>query len=184
MTIRVGSWNILGRRNYRQERSADSGAIAAALLPYQLDVLCLQEVHFFGDSPEQQVVDEVKAAGLVHLVGEPLSPSHLDGKASLGLVIASRFPLTGKRTHRLHNPHVSALVRGKRWLLHDKGLIGVTLELGVEAGCTSARCTSFPSLNSVSRKTIATSERCGVSSGPTWTGGGRAPARARRRLQP
>jgi endonuclease/exonuclease/phosphatase family metal-dependent hydrolase len=130
MTIRVGSWNILGRRSYQQGRSADQGAIVAALRPHLLDVLCLQEVHFFGGYPEQQVVDELRAAGLKHMVGAPLSPSHLDSRARLGLMVASRFPLTQKWVHRLHNPSITALVRGKRWFLHDKGLLGVTMDLG------------------------------------------------------
>ena len=128
--IRVGSWNILGRRNYRLGRAAEPGAIIAALAAQAVDVLCLQEVHFFDGAPERQVVDELQAAGLVHLIGAPLSPSHLDGNARLGLAIASRFPLTGKRLHQLHNPQISAQVRGKEWVLHDKGLLGATVCLG------------------------------------------------------
>ena len=128
--IRIGSWNILGRRSHQMGRSAEPGAIARALKADPVDVLCLQEVHFFGDSPELEVIDELSSVGLVNIIGEPLSPSHLDNNASLGLAIASRFPLTSKRIHQLRNPRISAQVRGKNWVLHDKGLLGATLELG------------------------------------------------------
>jgi endonuclease/exonuclease/phosphatase family metal-dependent hydrolase len=127
VTIRIGTWNILGRKNYHQGGSAGVGAIASVLADHTVDVLCLQEVHFFGGRPEPQVTEELHEAGLTELVTEPLSPSHLDPQAQLGILIASRHPITGKRTFRLPNPGISAQVRGATWTMHDKGLLGATV---------------------------------------------------------
>lgn len=50
-------------------------------------------------------------------------------------MIASRFPLAHPRRYLLHNPRISAEVRGDRWVLHDKGLLGATAMLA-ETGRT------------------------------------------------
>jgi len=127
--LRVGTWNILGRNHSRRGDTAEPGAVRATLVQHPVDVLCLQEVHFFGGAVEPQLMTELQGAGLFHVVGEPLSPSHLDPRASLGVVIASRYPLKDQWTCRLSNPGLTAQVRGSRWVLHDKGMIGAVMDV-------------------------------------------------------
>jgi endonuclease/exonuclease/phosphatase family metal-dependent hydrolase len=129
-TLRVGTWNILGRRRNEVLELADDGAVSATLAEDPVDVLCLQEVHFYGGSADEQLRAELRTAGLNHFVGKALSPSHLDARAELGICIAARFPLRNPYAHRLNNPGLRRKVRGADWVLHDKGLVGAELKLG------------------------------------------------------
>jgi endonuclease/exonuclease/phosphatase family metal-dependent hydrolase len=127
--FRIGTWNILGRRDHHLCASARDGSIQAILDTEPVDVLSLQEVHFYDGEADPQLIKELQAAGLKHFIGRPFSPSHLDTKAQLGVGIAARSPLFGVYEHRLENPGLKAVVRGTDWSLHDKGLIGAEIQL-------------------------------------------------------
>jgi len=127
--LRVGTWNILGRQRHHDSRVADDGAVYDTLADTRTDILCLQEVHFYDGEVEAQLRSELRAAGLSYFVGAPLSPSHLDEEAQLGVGIAARFPLQRPSTRALSNPGLRANVRGQEWELHDKGLIGTQVRL-------------------------------------------------------
>jgi exonuclease III len=122
--VTVATWNILGRRVAGSYDIAGPGAVSSVVRQYQPDVLCLQEVHFYDSGPDPQLLDELRVSGLGHFVGLPLSESHLDPTARLGVGIASAWPLVEKYTFKLSNPGLRALVRGEEWTLHDKGAIG------------------------------------------------------------
>ena len=122
--VTMATWNILGRRVARNNDIAPAGAIRSVIGQYQPDVLCLQEVHFYDGEPDPQVLAELRAAGLDHFVGLPLSESHLDPAARLGVGIASVWPITEKYVFKLSNPGLRAFVRGEEWTLHDKGAVG------------------------------------------------------------
>jgi len=128
-TLRVATWNILGRRNALTCEPADSGAVCSVVLKNQPDVLCLQEVHFYDGQVDDQLLDELRAAGLRHFRWLPLSPSHLDSSALLGLGIASALPLCGDFSFRLTNPGLRISKNGQEWVLHDKGVMGCTVAL-------------------------------------------------------
>jgi endonuclease/exonuclease/phosphatase family metal-dependent hydrolase len=127
--LRVGTWNILGRRTANTLRAVPPGAVSSVIGSVGVDILCLQEVHFYGDSPDEQLVTELRSAGLEYFVGRPFSPSHLDESALLGVAVASTRPLTETHVVRLSNPGLTALVRGNQWVLHDKGMIGCRVDL-------------------------------------------------------
>jgi endonuclease/exonuclease/phosphatase family metal-dependent hydrolase len=126
--FKVGTWNILGRRVASGEGTASDGAVMAVLAKDPVDILCLQEIHFYDDQPDAQLLSELKAAGLSHFAGQAFSPSHLDEDAQLGVGVASRHPLSGYVSHQLQNPGLTAVVRDQTWVLHDKGIVGVTVE--------------------------------------------------------
>jgi endonuclease/exonuclease/phosphatase family metal-dependent hydrolase len=127
-TLRVGTWNILGRQRYEGSDTAD-GAVRGTLTEVPVDVLCLQEVHFYDGLPDAQLRKELHGAGLTYFAGEPLSPSHLDENAQLGVGIAARVPLDEVQVRTLSNPGLRANVRGQEWELHDKGLVGARVRL-------------------------------------------------------
>lgn len=128
MPFRVATWNILGRRVAGTHEVARAGAVRSIIDRHPVDVLCLQEVHFYGDEPDGQLVEELSRAGLGHFVGSPLSKSHLDSSAGLGIGIASATPLSQPVTFQLSNPGLRASVRGEQWVLHDKGLLGCAVQ--------------------------------------------------------
>lgn len=124
-TFRIGTWNILGRREYDTNRIARAGAVGSVVTQHRLDVLCLQEVHFYDGEPDPQLVRELRRAGLDYFVGKPLSESHLDDSAHLGVAIASRWPpVADSYNFVLRNPGLRAFVRGAEWVMHDKGALG------------------------------------------------------------
>ncbi|HWM21121.1 MAG TPA: endonuclease/exonuclease/phosphatase family protein [Ilumatobacteraceae bacterium] len=127
--LRIGTWNILGRRRHHDSRVADDGAVYETVAKAGTDILCLQEVHFYDGEVDKQLREELEDAGMNHFVGSPLSPSHLDEKAQLGVGIAARFPLLEFATRTLSNPGLRANVRGQVWELHDKGLIRARIQL-------------------------------------------------------
>lgn len=123
-TSRIATWNILGRQKESTNRTVRAGAVRSVVSKHQPDVLCLQEVHFYDGEPDAQLVKELRRAGLSHFVGMPLSESHLDDSARLGVGIASRWPpVTDPYEFVLRNPGLRASVRGSEWVLHDKGAI-------------------------------------------------------------
>nr|MDT0662265.1 endonuclease/exonuclease/phosphatase family protein [Micromonospora sp. DSM 115978] len=126
-SLRIATWNILGRRNYATNETAQVGAVEEVLREHPVDVLCLQEIHFYGEGVDAQLLHELRAAGLGHFVGLPLSESHLDTSARLGVGVASRDPIRERDVFMLTNPGVRALVRGEEWILHNKGMLGCTL---------------------------------------------------------
>jgi endonuclease/exonuclease/phosphatase family metal-dependent hydrolase len=126
--LTIGTWNILGRRSYGRDRST-TGEVRAILTGRRLDVLSIQEVHFYDGHPDPQLMSELHDAGLPHFAGMPFSPSHLDADAQLGIGVASRFPLSDVSEYRLENPGLTAVVRGADWTLHDKGLVGARVHL-------------------------------------------------------
>jgi endonuclease/exonuclease/phosphatase family metal-dependent hydrolase len=128
-TLRIATWNILGRRVAGTHDVADAGAICSVVTEHRPDILCLQEVHFYGGRPDSQLVAELRSAGLSYFVGFPLSDSHLDRSALLGLGIASAWPLVDKYEFKLTNPGLRASVRGEDWTLHDKGVVGCEVKL-------------------------------------------------------
>lgn len=124
-TFRIATWNILGRREDDTNRIAGAGAVRSVVSKHRPDVVCLQEVHFYDGRPDPQLIDELRLAGLCHFVGRPLSESHLDESACLGLGIASRWPpVADPYSFVLPNPGLRASVRGSEWVLHDKGAVG------------------------------------------------------------
>ncbi|MEU4422031.1 endonuclease/exonuclease/phosphatase family protein [Actinoplanes sp. NPDC024001] len=127
-SLTIATWNILGRQNHRTRSTAAPGEVEAVLREHPVDVLCLQEVHFYDRSADEQLLRELAAAGLPHFVGLPLSDSHLDDDARLGVGVASRLPLRRHDTFVLTNPGIRASVRGREWILHDKGMVGCTLD--------------------------------------------------------
>jgi endonuclease/exonuclease/phosphatase family metal-dependent hydrolase len=94
-----------------------------------MDVLCLQEVHFYDGKPDPQLIEELRSAGLQNFAGFPLSESHLDKSAQLGVGVASARPLRERDTYLFSNPGLEARVRGQWWVLHDKGMIGCELTI-------------------------------------------------------
>jgi endonuclease/exonuclease/phosphatase family metal-dependent hydrolase len=127
-SLKIGSWNILGRRVHPTGKAAEPGAVRSILMAHPVDVLCLQEVHFYREEPDEQLVAELGEVGLTHFVGLPLSESHLDPSARLGVGLASRHPISQRDRFVLDRPHLTASVRGERWVLHDKGMVGCALE--------------------------------------------------------
>jgi exonuclease III len=123
-TLRIATWNILGRRVAGTYEIADAGAISSVVAAHRPDILCLQEVHFYDGEPDPQLLTELRSAGLDHFIGLPLSDSHLDRSALLGIGIASAWPLVEKYSFKLSNPGLRTSVRGEEWILHDKGVIG------------------------------------------------------------
>lgn len=122
--VRIATWNILGRRRAGTKRTAPDGAVTEILKRHGIDIVCLQEVHFYNGLPEEGLVRELRAAGFENFAWMRLSESHLDRDASLGIGIASRAPLSDIDRSRLTNPGLRAVVRGDEWVLHDKGMIG------------------------------------------------------------
>ena len=125
--LRVATWNVRGRQVGKGEL-AQAGSISEIVRKYRPDVVCLQEVHFYDGKPDEQLVAELAAAGLVHFVGKPFSDSHLDEKACLGIAIASVWPVTRSLVFTLTNPGLKASVHGESWTMHDKGMIGCKVE--------------------------------------------------------
>jgi endonuclease/exonuclease/phosphatase family metal-dependent hydrolase len=124
-TSRIATWNILGRQEEGTHRTARAGAVRSVVTKHRPDVLCLQEVHFYDGEPDPQLMEELQLAGLDNFVGMPLSESHLDDSARLGVAIASRWvPLGGSHSFVLRNPGLRASVRGSEWVTHDKGAVG------------------------------------------------------------
>jgi endonuclease/exonuclease/phosphatase family metal-dependent hydrolase len=128
-SLRIGTWNIFGRRDYRADRTAERGAVHATLQRHPLNVLSLQEVHFYDGEPDQQLVRELRDAGLPHFAGLAFSESHLDRAAELGVGVASRIPLASQESIQLTRPDLRASVRGELWVLHDKGMVGSVLDV-------------------------------------------------------
>jgi exonuclease III len=126
-SLRIGTWNILGRRRACTKDTVEDGAVSALLTNNPVDVLCLQEVHFYEGRPDAQVVGELRAAGLRYAVWLPLSESHLDSSAHLGIGIVARDRVYLVDRFRLSNPELKAIVRGQEWVLHDKGMVGATI---------------------------------------------------------
>lgn len=129
-SLRIGTWNILGRRDHRANRTAEPGSVRTTLAGRPIDVLSLQEIHFYDGRPDEQLIQELREVGLGHFVGQPLSESHLDRDARLGVGVASRHPLSGSDLIQLTRPELRARVRGEAWVLHDKGMVGSALDLG------------------------------------------------------
>jgi endonuclease/exonuclease/phosphatase family metal-dependent hydrolase len=129
-SLTVGTWNVLGRRVYPTGRTAEPGTVRTILRDHPMDVLSLQEIHFYDGQPDHQLIGELRDAGFEHFVGQPLSASHLDRAAQLGVGVASRYPLIGRKPIRLNRPELRARVRGEQWVLHDKGMVGCALALG------------------------------------------------------
>jgi endonuclease/exonuclease/phosphatase family metal-dependent hydrolase len=130
-SLKIGTWNILGRRlRWGDQKPAEPGRVKCTLAKHSLDVLSLQEVHFYDEQPDQQLLDELSEVGLSHFTGQPLSDSHLDAAAQLGVGVASRYPLSSADTIKLTRPDLRASVRGQLWVLHDKGMVGCALEVG------------------------------------------------------
>jgi endonuclease/exonuclease/phosphatase family metal-dependent hydrolase len=127
--LRVASWNILGRRVAETHQPADEGSVRSVIQDLNIHILCLQEVHFYGGEPDRQLLDELHAAGLRHFVGLPLSASHLDSSAQLGVGVASVWPLVRRDALVFSAPDVKARVRGEDWVLHDKGMVGCDIEI-------------------------------------------------------
>jgi endonuclease/exonuclease/phosphatase family metal-dependent hydrolase len=129
-SLRIGTWNILCRRNHWTNRTADAGAVQAILVRHQVDVLSLQEIHYYDGEPDPVLINELRDAGLEHFVGEALSESHLDKSAQLGVGVASRHPLSDQDSVRLTRPNLQASVRGQLWVLHNKGMVGCAVDVG------------------------------------------------------
>jgi endonuclease/exonuclease/phosphatase family metal-dependent hydrolase len=127
--LRVASWNILGRRDARTDQPANEGSVHEILAGLGIDVLCLQEVHFYNDEPDQQLIKELGLAGLPHFAGLSLSASHLDPSARLGVGVASVWPLRNIENVVLTAPEIKAHVRGEEWVLHDKGMVGCDVDV-------------------------------------------------------
>jgi endonuclease/exonuclease/phosphatase family metal-dependent hydrolase len=127
--VRIGTWNILGQRNYRRDNAIAIGGVCATLNRCPVDVLAMQEVHFYDGEPDPRLIAELRAVGLDHFVGRTFSLSHLDARAQLGVGIGSRFPLSDVTEYRLENPGLTAEVRGAHWTLHDKGLVRARVHL-------------------------------------------------------
>ncbi|MBT8226453.1 MAG: endonuclease/exonuclease/phosphatase family protein [Dactylosporangium sp.] len=128
-SVRIATWNILGRRVAKTKMPADDGSVHTIIARHPVDILCLQEVHFHNGTPDVQLVRELASAGLTHFTWLSLSESHLDSSASLGVGIASRYPLSGRQEHVLSNPGLRAIVRGEHWVLHDKGMVGGVIQI-------------------------------------------------------
>ncbi|WP_352231264.1 hypothetical protein [Actinomadura sp. NBRC 104412] len=140
------------------------------LVNQNIDVLCLQEVHFYDGVPDEQLLKELRKAGLSQFIGLPLSRSHLDDAAELGIAIASRLPIDGRDEIRLTNPGVRAVVRGQNWVLHDKGMIGFAISSPRTATVSrSTRCNFSRSTNLLSARRTPGSTQCGRSSGTAPT---------------
>jgi exonuclease III len=122
--LRIATWNICGRRVNNSPEVAPAGAVEEVIHRERPDILCLQEVHFYEGEPEVQLLKELSSAGLDNFIGLPLSRSHLDESARLGVGIASAWPLSGKYAFWLSNPGLQASVDGEWWDMHDKGMIG------------------------------------------------------------
>lgn len=127
-SLKIGSWNILGRQVHLTGKAAEPGAVRSVLMAHTVDVLCLQEVHFYDNEPDEQLVRELQTVGLTHFVGLPLSASHLDRSARLGVAVASRYPIFEQDRFVLERPNLTASVRGELWVLHDKGMVGCKLK--------------------------------------------------------
>jgi endonuclease/exonuclease/phosphatase family metal-dependent hydrolase len=122
--LRIATWNICGRHLANSPEVAPAGAVRTTVSRCYPDVVCLQEVHFYDGKPEAALLEELQSAGLEYFIGLPLSESHLDASASLGVGIASAWPLEQTSAFQLTNPGLRKWVRGEEWNLHDKGLIG------------------------------------------------------------
>jgi exonuclease III len=129
--FRIATWNILGRLMAGTKEPAEEGAVKRLLAEHRIDVLCLQEVHFYDRAADGQLVDELGDVGLEHSVWLPLSKSHLDTSAQLGVGIAAKEPLARRKEFFLSNPGLRASVRGQEWVLHDKGMVGCTVEMPI-----------------------------------------------------
>jgi endonuclease/exonuclease/phosphatase family metal-dependent hydrolase len=122
--LRIAAWNICGRHVANSPEAAPAGAVRKIIARCHPDVVCLQEMHFYDGKPETALLEELQSAGLKYFVGLPLSESHLDASASLGVGIASAWTLEHTATFQLTNPGLRKWIRGEEWNLHDKGLIG------------------------------------------------------------
>lgn len=126
--LRIGTWNICGRHVANSSDVAPVGAATKIITQCRPEVVCLQEVHFYNGKPEAALLEELQSAGLTYFEGVPLSESHLDATASLGVGIASVWPLEHRTTFRLTNPGLRRWVRGQEWNLHDKGSFGCRVQ--------------------------------------------------------
>jgi endonuclease/exonuclease/phosphatase family metal-dependent hydrolase len=122
--VRIATWNICGRHVANSPDVAPAGAVKKIMSQCRADVVCLQEVHFYEKKPDAVLLEELQSAGLEYFEGLPLSESHLDASAWLGVGIASAWPLERTVTLQLINPALRKLIRGEEWSLHDKGLLG------------------------------------------------------------
>jgi endonuclease/exonuclease/phosphatase family metal-dependent hydrolase len=121
--IRVGTWNIAGGRSGETSEVVNSAVIADVVASAKVQILCLQEAHYYRGGLDSQLQRALKDAGLTHLAGAPVSESHIDPDAELGLVVAASYPVHFVDAYTLRNPGLQAVVRGQEWVMHDKGWI-------------------------------------------------------------
>jgi hypothetical protein len=69
----------------------------------------LQEVHLYRDEPDEQLVEEFREVGFTHFVSLPLSESHLDPSARLGVGVASRYPVSQRDRHWKRSPRAGPM---------------------------------------------------------------------------
>src|SRR5882724_11611618 len=129
-TISVATWNIGGAilgPSHQTGGKPQLDYYADILRTHQPDIVCLQEAHHYYDEHQPNQTQQLaKLTDYPHTVSVPISPSHLDPNAQLGLGVISRFPIQTHRYVQLPNPGLYATgPNGEQWVPFDKGYLVV-----------------------------------------------------------
>jgi endonuclease/exonuclease/phosphatase family metal-dependent hydrolase len=113
-----------------------AGEIADQVASQDIDILCLQEVDFDADNFHSRILDRLaQDTDLTHTARFALSSSSFSESRRSGVAIASRYPVQETTRQPLRNPRLRTTLRdGRRIGSFDKGMLGVTLDLG--HGCS------------------------------------------------